>query len=170
MNKLGICLVLNLLTLFLFQPVLAEDSASVRVTIQSELVSVTTNVSNLDYGLVLYGSSKKLDDAIIVTNSGNVPINVELSGSDAVEKTNSSKIWELVSGAPDTNKFRHGIGVDSTNYTWLTSADRSTIPALNNVGASVSVPGVDLVLFAPLAGSNSGTFETNVYFRAVKAS
>ncbi|MCX6783680.1 MAG: hypothetical protein NT141_01220 [candidate division WWE3 bacterium] len=146
--------------------VFADDTATVAATVHTEVVSITTNVSKLDYGLIQYGYDSDLIDSVTITNSGNVAEDFDVKGSDATERTNPSKIWNLVTGSVGVNSFVHDFSLSGSTYTQI---NKSTFtPVSSNINSGGSTSDIHMKLVAPLAGSYSGTFDTNVYFRATK--
>jgi len=160
------------LLIALIAPASADESVTVKATIQSELVSLSVDKTTIDYGLVNYSSDENnpsfgvLPDVLNVTNNGNVAADIMVKGSNAVERGDNNKIWTLTAGPVAQNQFRHAVAQDGVNYVNLISNNYATLQP--NVPASSLVSGLDMRFSAPLMGSNAGTFDTNVYFLAVK--
>lgn len=165
--KFGFGLFLISLLIFLSQPVLAGDSATVVATIQSEIVAISVDKSSIDYGLVMYGTSKELPDVLTVTNSGNVNVDIQVSGTNATEKSDNTKVWNLSAAGNGNNQFYHGASLIGDPYIGLEKDLYKDF--LRGVVPNGAASNVHMKTVAPFIGSLAGTFETNVYFRAVKA-
>jgi hypothetical protein len=161
----GICPFLIFLTM-LSWPALADESATVTATIKTELVSITTNVSSLDYGIATYNIGKDLVDVLTITNNGTVNEKIEALGSDAVNRADSSKKWVLVSDTLDVNKYKHAFSLTGATPVYLSNSIYTTVS--DSVAPTTAVADIHMKLVTPLAGSYSGTFDTNVVFRATK--
>jgi len=146
-----------------------EATSTVKATVATELISINTNISTLDYGIVTAGTSILLpkEDAIIVTNSGNVAEVVEVVGSNAHHPRTTEFGWNLVTGDIEgVNEFKHYITVPGGSKTSLSAVNYSLVS--DNLAAGGSISGIDTELVTPWAGSNFGSFETYITFRATK--
>ncbi|MCX6783681.1 MAG: hypothetical protein NT141_01225 [candidate division WWE3 bacterium] len=149
--------------------VFADDTATVTATVHTELISVSTSVSSLDYGLIRFGMANDLPNPLSMSNTGNVAENFQIIGSNAVERNDHSKVWVLNSNSGGINVYREAFfndGVGATPHYF--SAD-SYMSIANNVSPSGNVSLYAMKLEAPSAGSYSGIFDTAIYFRATKA-
>ena len=148
--------------------ILADETATVVATVQTELISLSVDTSTINYGLVPFNSFKVYPNTIVVTNTGNVSEDVAIRGSNATSQGTPSKTWELAT-TPDVNKFVHSISVDNPTDVWTPLSTTNPTPP-NNFKGSMN-PGyaanLKLNLKTPVSG-DMGIFDTYVYLSATK--
>jgi hypothetical protein len=124
---------------------LAPDyNACLRARVQEGTVSVSVSPSSVEYGIVALGTSQDtvtLNQQITVTNNGGITEDFSIKSSDATRVGGTT--WELVTGTPGANEFKHEFSTNGTDWT--------TMPADND--------------YATLANSIETDSDVTVYLR-----
>jgi len=128
----------------------AVETASVSATVTSELITISVADGSVAYGILPVNTSK---DTIggpvqtqVVTNDGNVNVNLGVKSSDAVGGTN----WNLAATNAALDEFTHEFAPDGS--TWAAfNMDNATYATLGagNIAANGGTQNLDLRIKTP---------------------
>ena len=102
-KKMATLLAAILIAMMGVMPVLAADTASIPMTVTVvKIISITASPSTISFGTVTPGTAAPAtDDPVVVTNTGNVDVTIEVS----VEGTDESFYESYLETSPDDTTF-----------------------------------------------------------------
>ena len=108
----------------------ADTTAEVSATVTAELITISVADGSVEYGIVPIDTLKTVQTQV-VTNDGNVNVNLGVKSSDTVGGTD----WNLVAAVGSLDEFTHEYAPDGS--TWVTfNVDNTTYaPLATNVVA-----------------------------------
>jgi C1A family cysteine protease len=134
-------------------------NTSLRARVLEATVSVNVLPSTVAYGVVAPGTSQDtvtLNQHITVTNNGGVTSNFSIKSSDATRDGGTT--WELVTGTPGTDEFKHEFSTNGTDW--------ASMPANNDytaLAASIEPYGsVTVYLRITMPGSTIDSLEHTI--------
>ena len=107
----------------------ADESATVAATVTAQLITISVADGSVDYGILPVDTNQDtviLNDTQVVTNNGNVNVDLEVKSSDAIGGTQ----WNLAATNAAQEEFTHEYSSNSgTN--WATfNVDNTTYAAI----------------------------------------
>lgn len=118
------------LVLALAAPALAATTDTVTATVTPQLVAVSVDVPDVDYGVLDINETSAPSVVITATNDGNVTEKFGIKGSNSTN-------WTLSDTDVGADTFMHEFAVDDDSYTTYTALNNTTYDTLD---ASVSTP------------------------------
>jgi len=135
----------------------------VTATVTPQTVSVSVDVSSVDYGVLDVNETSAPSVVITATNEGNVAEKLEIKGSDSAD-------WTLSNTAIGSETFMHEFATDDDSYAAYTALHNTNYTTLD---ASVSAPSgtqlFKLQLKMPSSTSATGQQSTTVTVLATEA-
>lgn len=112
----------------------ADTTGTVTATVTPQIISVTVDVSDVDYGILDVSETSAPSSVITATNNGNVAEKLEIKGSDSTN-------WTLSDTAIGADIFMHEFATDDDSYVSYTALDNTNYTTLD---ASVAASGTQL--------------------------
>lgn len=106
----------------------AASTADVSATVTAELITITVADGSVDYGILPVNTIKDTvspSQTQVVTNSGNVDVDLGVKSSDAVGGTD----WNLAATNATLDEFTHEFAPDGSTWTAF-NADNTTYVSL----------------------------------------
>lgn len=85
---------------------LSASEATVTATVTPQNISLSLNLTNINYGNVGFGAVKEFENTIVVTNTGSGTQAFHVYGTNA---TGATPNWSLNEASIATNQFRHSV-------------------------------------------------------------
>ena len=136
MNKqliASIC-ILGLVGVAVGVAVQGADTDTVTARVTPQIIAVSVDVENVDYGVLNVNDISDPSAVITATNDGNVAEKFEIMSSDSTD-------WTISNTAVGADIFMHEFATDDDTYTNYTAMDDT---AYNTLDASVAKEGTQL--------------------------
>ncbi len=171
MKRRTLALLVALAMLALLVPAaLFAAEGTITCTVNAAMVSVTVSDGDVAYGTVALGGTKStldLTDTQTVTNSGNVREDFTIKSSNATR--DGGITWELVTGTPGSEQFKHEFSTDSGSNWTAMPATNDFVALASNVVATGS-ESLDLKITMPETTADYLEHSITVTVLAVQAS
>ena len=122
--------ILGLVGMVVGVAVQGADTDTVTATVTPQVVAVSVDVSDVDYGVLDINDVSSPSAVITATNDGNVTEMFQIKGSDSTN-------WVLSDTSVGGNQFMHEFAIDDDSYTAYTALHNTNYATL---AASVSTP------------------------------
>ena len=131
----------------------AATTADVSATVTAELVSVSVLSGSVAYGILAVDTSEdtvNLGQTQVVTNNGNVNVDLEVKSSDATGGTP----WNLVAAVGSLDEFTHESAPDGSTWTSF-NVDNATYTSLADGVVPTGTQNLDLRIKTPTSVTDS---------------
>ena len=129
------------------------DTANVSATVTAELITISVADGSVAYGILPVNTSEDtvlLGDTQVVTNDGNVDVDLEVRSSDAVGGTE----WNLAATNAALNDFTHEFAPDGSTWTTFNVVNATYTSLATNVATSTD-QNLDLRIKTPASVSDN---------------
>jgi hypothetical protein len=140
-NGFWVLLLVVLLGGVIAAPALAADSATVDITMQNAIISISLDQTSWNAGPLTLGARADSPD-FALTNTGNTPVDLSVSGTDAAQEGGSGT-WTLAGAgsAYSTDQFRLDL-----------------IPSVAGSGTQVTPTALPIVIYEATSLAAGGTY------------
>jgi hypothetical protein len=167
-NYKGILMILSLfISLSIFTlPVWGAESANVSATVTITEISVSVSDGGVDYGIIGLSSTADttatgVDDTQVITNGGNVPIDINILGTNTTS-------WSLSNTAIGADQFMHKYCTSSCDSggTWTAISTGYTSMVSNIPDTTSNTQDFDLEISTPSSTTDYTQQTTTVTIQA----
>jgi len=171
MNKLiGSIAILGLVVMLVGVVATADTTAVVSATVTTDLITISVDDGSVAYGILPLNTNQDttasgLNDTQVVTNDGNVNVDLEVKSSDAIGGTG----WNLAATNASSDEFTHEYSSDGGTG-WATfNVDNTTYASLATSIAALGTQNLDLRIKTPTSVTDNTEKTITVTVLATKS-